>query len=96
VAVILATLNIVGGVAVTDRMLEMFKGRGQVASQGSGEAEATTGTEDAGGPIRGWLRRLRPQEAASQGASGEPQPAKPEPGRGQGEEPEPPTDEAQA
>lgn len=28
VAVILATLNIVGGVAVTDRMLEMFKGRG--------------------------------------------------------------------
>ncbi|MGH9132208.1 MAG: NAD(P) transhydrogenase subunit alpha [Acidimicrobiales bacterium] len=30
VAVILATLNIVGGVAVTDRMLEMFKGRGEV------------------------------------------------------------------
>ncbi len=29
VAVILATLNIVGGVAVTDRMLEMFKGRQQ-------------------------------------------------------------------
>src|SRR5580658_401544 len=28
VAVILATLNIVGGVVVTDRMLEMFKGRG--------------------------------------------------------------------
>jgi NAD(P) transhydrogenase subunit alpha len=27
VAVILATLNIVGGVVVTDRMLEMFKGR---------------------------------------------------------------------
>ena len=26
-AIILATLNIVGGVAVTDRMLEMFKGR---------------------------------------------------------------------
>lgn len=26
-AVILATLNIVGGVVVTDRMLEMFKGR---------------------------------------------------------------------
>jgi NAD(P) transhydrogenase subunit alpha len=32
-AVILATLNIVGGVAVTDRMLEMFKGR-QQARQG--------------------------------------------------------------
>jgi NAD(P) transhydrogenase subunit alpha len=27
VAIILATLNIVGGVVVTDRMLEMFKGR---------------------------------------------------------------------
>jgi H+-translocating NAD(P) transhydrogenase subunit alpha len=27
VAVFLATLNIVGGVVVTDRMLEMFKGR---------------------------------------------------------------------
>jgi len=26
-AIILATLNIVGGVVVTDRMLEMFKGR---------------------------------------------------------------------
>lgn len=26
-AIILATLNIVGGVTVTDRMLEMFKGR---------------------------------------------------------------------
>jgi NAD(P) transhydrogenase subunit alpha len=26
-AVILATVNIVGGVVVTDRMLEMFKGR---------------------------------------------------------------------
>ena len=27
IAIILATLNIVGGVVVTDRMLEMFKGR---------------------------------------------------------------------
>ena len=27
VAVILATLNVVGGFVVTDRMLEMFKGR---------------------------------------------------------------------
>lgn len=31
-AVILATLNIVGGVVVTDRMLEMFKGRDRGAS----------------------------------------------------------------
>lgn len=29
VAVVLATLNVVGGFVVTDRMLEMFKGRGQ-------------------------------------------------------------------
>ena len=31
VAVILATVNMVGGFVVTDRMLEMFKGRGQRA-----------------------------------------------------------------
>jgi H+-translocating NAD(P) transhydrogenase subunit alpha len=28
-AVVLATVNLVGGFVVTDRMLEMFKGRGQ-------------------------------------------------------------------
>ena len=33
VAVILATLNIVGGVVVTDRMLEMFKGRERTAAR---------------------------------------------------------------
>jgi H+-translocating NAD(P) transhydrogenase subunit alpha len=32
-AVILATLNIVGGVVVTDRMLEMFKGRDRTPAQ---------------------------------------------------------------
>jgi NAD(P) transhydrogenase subunit alpha len=31
-AVILATLNIVGGIVVTDRMLEMFKGRERTPS----------------------------------------------------------------
>jgi H+-translocating NAD(P) transhydrogenase subunit alpha len=30
-AVILATMNVVGGFVVTDRMLEMFKGRGRPA-----------------------------------------------------------------
>ena len=30
-AVVLATLNVIGGFVVTDRMLEMFKGRGQQA-----------------------------------------------------------------
>jgi NAD(P) transhydrogenase subunit alpha len=34
-AVILATLNIVGGVVVTDRMLEMFKGRDRGAPAAS-------------------------------------------------------------
>ena len=33
VAVLLATLNVVGGFVVTDRMLEMFKGRQQPAKQ---------------------------------------------------------------
>ena len=28
-AVVLATVNVVGGVAVTDRMLQMFRGRGR-------------------------------------------------------------------
>jgi NAD(P) transhydrogenase subunit alpha len=36
VAVILATLNIVGGVVVTDRMLEMFKGRDRANPSGPG------------------------------------------------------------
>jgi NAD(P) transhydrogenase subunit alpha len=31
VAVVLATVNVVGGFVVTDRMLEMFKGRGPAA-----------------------------------------------------------------
>jgi H+-translocating NAD(P) transhydrogenase subunit alpha len=39
VAVVLATTNVVGGFMVTDRMLEMFKGRGQGARQ-QGRQEA--------------------------------------------------------
>ena len=35
IAVILATINMVGGFVVTDRMLEMFKGKG---AAGKGEA----------------------------------------------------------
>jgi NAD(P) transhydrogenase subunit alpha len=42
-AVFLATLNIVGGFVVTDRMLEMFKGKpGERAKPATAEAEATT------------------------------------------------------
>ena len=35
-AVVLATVNLVGGFVVTDRMLEMFKGRRQPAGASSG------------------------------------------------------------
>ena len=38
-AVILATLNIVGGVVVTDRMLEMFKGRDRTAGDRSAQSK---------------------------------------------------------
>ena len=34
VAVVLATTNVVGGFVVTDRMLEMFKGRGPARERG--------------------------------------------------------------
>ena len=43
-AVLLATTNVVGGFVVTDRMLEMFKGRGQrprSEPQGAGPQEAS-------------------------------------------------------
>ena len=39
IAVILATLNIVGGVVVTDRMLEMFKGRDRPPNRPSGTGQ---------------------------------------------------------
>ncbi len=35
-AVVLATMNVVGGFVVTDRMLEMFKGRSQQTGAGKG------------------------------------------------------------
>ncbi|MGN6611295.1 MAG: NAD(P) transhydrogenase subunit alpha [Angustibacter sp.] len=38
VAVVLATVNMVGGFVVTDRMLEMFKGRSRPAGPGGGDA----------------------------------------------------------
>jgi NAD(P) transhydrogenase subunit alpha len=41
-AVFLATLNVVGGFVVTDRMLEMFKGKPNeraAARQGQGQAD---------------------------------------------------------
>jgi NAD(P) transhydrogenase subunit alpha len=38
VAVVLATINVVGGFVVTDRMLEMFKGRQPAVTKGDDEA----------------------------------------------------------
>jgi NAD(P) transhydrogenase subunit alpha len=53
-AVILATLNIVGGVVVTDRMLEMFKGRDRTVLGGSSDSarpadQVAPGPEKEGG-----------------------------------------------
>ena len=42
VAVVLATANMVGGFVVTDRMLEMFKGRGKAAKAASKAATGDT------------------------------------------------------
>jgi NAD(P) transhydrogenase subunit alpha len=39
-AVFLATLNVVGGFVVTDRMLEMFKGRQQPGERAKAQAQA--------------------------------------------------------
>ena len=38
-AVVLATLNVIGGFVVTDRMLEMFKGRNQARRPAAPEGE---------------------------------------------------------
>jgi H+-translocating NAD(P) transhydrogenase subunit alpha len=49
-AVFLATLNVVGGFVVTDRMLEMFKGRpGDRAREQPAKAEDSGSSEPSGG-----------------------------------------------
>ena len=47
-ATVLATVNLVGGFVVTDRMLEMFKGR----SPGSSSGNPSSGKRPAGSPSR--------------------------------------------
>ncbi len=47
VAVVLATANVVGGFVVTDRMLEMFRGKKPAKSDATPPAGATTSTEGA-------------------------------------------------
>ena len=39
-AIVLATINMVGGFVVTDRMLEMFKGKGASGSKNAGDKTA--------------------------------------------------------
>jgi len=48
VAVVLATANMVGGFVVTDRMLEMFKGRGKAAKAASKSSAATAAAASGG------------------------------------------------
>jgi NAD(P) transhydrogenase subunit alpha len=47
IAVVLATANVVGGFVVTDRMLEMFRGRPPAKSDAAQTTGTTTGTEEA-------------------------------------------------
>jgi NAD(P) transhydrogenase subunit alpha len=47
-AVFLATLNVVGGFVVTDRMLEMFKGRQQPGVRAKAQAQAAEAVEPPG------------------------------------------------
>jgi NAD(P) transhydrogenase subunit alpha len=46
VAVVLATANMVGGFVVTDRMLEMFKGRGKAKAVPKAAATSTDAPSD--------------------------------------------------
>jgi H+-translocating NAD(P) transhydrogenase subunit alpha len=46
VAVVLATANMVGGFVVTDRMLEMFKGRGKAKAVTKAAATSTDAPSD--------------------------------------------------
>lgn len=61
-AVVLATVNLVGGFVVTDRMLEMFSGPRRAHKPGQSGAAQTGGTPGAGHPGEG---------TAAGGAAGE-------------------------
>lgn len=52
-AVVLATLNVVGGFVVTDRMLEMFKAKpADRAAKGSGQSEGGSSSGAADGGVK--------------------------------------------
>ena len=49
VAVVLGTINVAGGFVVTDRMLEMFRGRGGPGRGGPGRGSSPSGGASPGG-----------------------------------------------
>ena len=72
-AVVLATANLVGGFVVTDRMLEMFRGRRSTSSAtpstssaapstGSGDPSTSSGTRSSRSPSRRALRQAQGTE----------------------------------
>jgi NAD(P) transhydrogenase subunit alpha len=77
VAVVLATLNMVGGFVVTDRMLEMFGrgGGGGRAASGRPNGPDRDGERAVHTGLRGRFRRLRSPSAAGPGGvtTGEPE-----------------------
>jgi NAD(P) transhydrogenase subunit alpha len=48
----LATINVIGGFVVTDRMLEMFKGRSRPGQPGTSVDRGADGPTSEGGPLR--------------------------------------------
>src|SRR4051794_41975122 len=80
VAVVLATINVVGGFVVTDRMLEMFKGR-----RGGGP-----GASGGGGPGNPPPPPRRSSLFARGGSSSPPWGCRPPRGRGRGKSSAPP------
>jgi H+-translocating NAD(P) transhydrogenase subunit alpha len=52
IAVAFGTINVIGGFLVTDRMLEMFKGKEPPRSASADSAGESAGAESPGGPAR--------------------------------------------
>ena len=72
IAVVLATLNVVGGFVVTDRMLEMFKGRQPRPAGGAAPAAAANPGPAADPAAAGDTAQAAPVPAGEPGAEGTP------------------------
>ncbi|MGH9129427.1 MAG: NAD(P) transhydrogenase subunit alpha [Acidimicrobiales bacterium] len=79
IAVILATLNIAGGVAVTDRMLEMFKGRAPHPRGAPPPESPPRATPPAAAPASLAAEESTPPSPAHPAPAAEAAPAPPEP-----------------